>query len=356
MNLHTTTGRRDRSRLLLALVLLLLSACSRPRSYGELHEVTVLVDEGDWQAVGPAIEELFSPHWVTPEEEARVRFVRADPEQPQAVLNRRNLLIVGAGASGGKVAKLLEDILKPEVLERIRSEQGFLFARADAFARNQQLVILAAPDGASFRRQCRERAGEVLDLFADLDNAAQLERLYRSFEQVTLEDSLENTWGFRMRIPPDWFLIQQEKDPAMVRLRRLYPDRWLTIHWTEGDDSLRHTEEGLREVRRRLGRVYLDKDYTDSTVGRFGVGRLGKRSTTLLEGFWGTDEFIGGGPFLLWSWYDARAGAAGRTYYIDAAVLNPAGPKGPYLHQLGTIAGTFQGHPDEQLAVESTTP
>jgi hypothetical protein len=77
------------------------------------------------------------------------------------------------------------------------------------------------------------------------------------------------------------------------------------------------------------------------------VGRLGNRSTTLLEGFWGTDEFIGGGPFLLWAWYDPRAGSAGRTYYIDAAVLHPAGGKGPYLHQLSTIAGTFQGNNEE---------
>lgn len=279
---------------LLLLLVGLLAGCSRPRSYGELHEVTVLADEADWQAVGPVLEELFAPAWVTPEEEVQVRLVRADPEQPQAVLNRRSLLIVSAGPATGPVGRLLEGMLKAEVRESIRQETGFLFARQEAFARDQQLVILAAPDGTSFRRQCRERAGEILQLFLDHDTAAQLERLYRSFEQVELADSLERGWGFRLRVPADWFLIQQETEPALVRLRRLYPDRWITIHWVEGDDSLRHSEEGLREVRRRLGRVYYDKDYTEPSVGRFGVGHLGERSTTLLEGFWGTDEFIGG--------------------------------------------------------------
>ncbi|MCA9782139.1 MAG: DUF4837 family protein [Calditrichaeota bacterium] len=336
--------------VLLLLLLALASGCSKPRSIGELYEVTVLVDDADWQEVGPQLEELFSATWVTPEEEARIRMVRADPGRPQEALNRRNLLIVSAGPASGPVGQLLESMLKPEVRDRIAKEEGFLFARDEAFARDQKLAILAAPDPVSFRRQCGERSGEILDLFEANDQAAQLERLYRSMEQTVLEDSLRTSWGFTFRVPVDWFLIQQEEEPRMVRLRRLYPDRWLTVHWVAGDDSLRLSEEGMREVRRRLGRAYYDKDYTEPSVGRFGVSSLGQRSTTLLEGFWGTDDYIGGGPFLLWAWFDPKAGPAGRTYYIDAAVLHPAGGKGPFLHQLRTIAGTFLGNRDELAA------
>ncbi len=332
--------------LLLPLLAGLLS-CGKPRGWGELYHVTVLADSSDWERAGQAIEELFAPEWIGPQPERILEFIQADGKAPQEILNRRNLLIFRAGPAEGPTGRMLDKLLSADVRDRIQQEEGFLFAREEAFALEQQLVILAAPTALSFLRQTRERAADIRGLFLEHSRRLQHEGLYRRMEQEDLADSLQQVHGWKLRLPVDWFLIQDEEHPRFLRFRRLNPDRWITVHWVEGEDSLRHSEAGLRQVRNGLGRFYNDKEACVPEVGRFGLSRLGERSVQQLEGLWGTDAFIGGGPFLFWSWYDPLAGASGRTYYIDAVVLNPGGDKGPFLHQLRTIASTFRGHVDE---------
>lgn len=332
----------------LALLALLLGAlaCSRPRSWGEPFQVTVLADSLDWAAVGPLVEEIFAEEWVAPQPERKLSWVLGDPARLEEFLNRRNLLLVSAGPAEGPVGRFLERLLDATSRDRVQREEAFLFTRDDAFARGQRLGILAAPTVLAFRTQLRAQLEDVRGLFIRHDRERQAENLFGSWQQTALADSLASALGFRLKIPADWFLVQGSEDPAFVRLRRMSPDRWIAVHWVEGDDSLRASEAGLREVRRRLGRVYWDKDYSEPEFGRFSQVELNGRPASLLEGLWGTDEHLGGGPFLFWGLFVPGAGpdpAAGRTYYIDAVVLNPGGDKSPFLHQLGTIASTFEG-------------
>lgn len=339
--------RRTAAGALAALVLALaLAGCGRPRSWGEPWQVTVLADSLDWAAVGPLVEGIFAEEWIGPQPERKLDFVLGDASRLEEYLNRRNLLLLSAGPADGQVGRFVQRLLDTPSKDRVQREEAFLFSRDDAFARGQRLGLLAAPTALAFRRQLRAQLADVRALFLSHDVERQAEDLFGAWQEKALADSLAEAIGFRLKIPADWFLVQGVEDPAFVRLRRMSPDRWIAVHWVEGDDSLRSSAAGLREVRRRLGRLYWDKDYTEPDLGRFSETTLNGAPATLLEGLWGTDEHLGGGPFLLWGLFVPGAGAdpaAGRTYYIDAAVLHPGGAKSPFLHQLSTIASTFEG-------------
>jgi hypothetical protein len=360
--MNSTHARRAAICLLLALMVA-AAGCSRPRSWGEPWQVTVLADSADWASVGPLVEEVFAAEWIGPQPEALLDWVRGDESRLEEFLNRRNLLLLGSGPPAGPVGRFLQGLLGTEVRDRIQREEAFVFRRDGAFARDQRLVILAAPTVLSFRNQLRQQGAQVRELFLEHERTRQAADLFGPWQQQALADSLEGLHGFRLGIPADWFLVQAMEDPAFVRLRRLGPDRWITVHWIDGPDSLWASEEGLREVRRRLGRHYWDKDYTEEELGRFSQVELNGQPATLLEGLWGTDERLGGGPFLLWGLRSggSAADSTGRSYYIDAAVLHPGGPKSPYLHQLSTIAASFEGRIPESRRPgrphpERTTP
>ena len=341
--------------ILLTLAVILAAGCTKPRSWGELYEVTVLADHADWERIEAQVDELFDVRWITPQDERSLGWERGDPQRLEEYLNRRNLLVIGTGPAQGPVRDFLAGILSTELKDQIQREEHFALAREGAFALDQQLLILAAPTVLSFLDQLEEWGPDVRRTFIRHERRLQREGIYRHDEQDELADSVETICGSRLRVPLGWFIAQVDEQADFLRLRRVAPDRWITIHWVQGDDSLRHTEEGLRAVRTRLGRRYLDLDYCEAGYGRFSLTRLGSHSASLFEGLWGTDEYLGGGPFLCWALYLPGAGgppqdelrkggnSTGRTYYIDAAVLNPGGRKSPFLHQLTTIVETFGG-------------
>ncbi len=346
---------RSRIFLLLTIVLMvLMAACSRPRAMGQRYEVTVLADTTARALLKPLVEELFSDVWISPQMEPRMSVRWADPAQLEREITARNLMLVGTGGEG-TVATFLESILSADVRDRVQAEEAFVFARQDAFARGQQMLILAAPNVDSFRRQLSTWQEDIRQRYLDHEWSETLATQKTGREHQALADSLAATCGFSLPIPPDWFVVQEVADPAFLRLRRLSPDRWITIHWVEGEDSLWTTEAGLREVRARLGRRYWDKDYSEAEFGRFSRPRLGGHQASLLEGLWGTDARVGGGPFLFYALHvpGAAGRPAGRTYYIDAAVLHPGGPKSPFLHQLSCLVSAFRVTDERGKTIES---
>lgn len=352
-------AQRTPGVLLLTLTLLLLAtACTRPRSEGERYEVMVLADSTRHAALSPVLDSLFADQWMTLMPESRLAWRWADPAQLDLYLSRRNLLIAVDGPAEGPVGRFLENLLGAGVQDRIRKEEAFLFRKPEAFARDQLLLILAAPTPESFQRQARERTAEVRTQFLEHEQAAEREGYRSTRLQKALEDSLALACGFRLSIPPDWFVVQGVEQPPFIRLRRLNPDRWITVHWSEGPDSLRLTEEGLRSVRVRLGRLFWDKDFPEAGHSRFSTVRINGLEATLLEGIWGTDAYVGGGPFLLYAVHVPGAAGLpqGRTFYIDAAVLNPGGPKSPFLHQLSQLVATFAGTDAEGKAIGPLQP
>lgn len=356
--MRSTSLRRRRWRTT-GLLLLALSclACTRPGAEGEPYEVLVLADSARHAAMEPMLDSLFAQHWLTSPPEPLLAWRWATPATPDLHLTHRNLLILSDGAPVGPVGRFLDEVLGAGMRDRIAKEEAFLFRKPDAFAQGQLLLILAAPNPASLLRQTRRRADELRAQFLDHEQATERAAFQGAAPQKELEDSLALACGFRLGIPAEWFVVQGSVSPPFIRLRRLNPDRWITVHWVDGADSQRLDESGMRSVRSRLGSCYWEREQPDPGPGRFRQLRLNGLETSLLEGSW-SDGQSRGNPFLLYAVHvpGVLGLPQGRTFYIDAAVRNPGGARSPYLHQLDQLVAGFAGADPEGRAIGPLQP
>ena len=342
-----------------ALTLLLL-ACSRPEADGRPYEVTVLADRARQAALAPLLDSLFAETWVSSPPERKLAWRWGDPEHLAADQCRRNLILVLDGPAAGTVGRFAEELLGAGMRDRVSQGEVFLLRRPGAFARRQLLVILAAPDPAAFRRQLLQRRLELRALFDEHEAGLDRLALRPTRLQLQLEDSLALSCGFRLDIPGDWFVIQGGTAPTFIRLRRLNPDCWITVHWVDGPDSQRLDPAGLWAVRDRLGGLFWEKEACRPGGARFSRTRLGGLEATLLEGTLASAAAPAeaAGPFLCWALHVPGAAGLpqGRTFYIDAAVRCPDEPRSPWLHQLTTLVSTFAGTDAEGRAIGPLQP
>lgn len=347
-----------RCALRFALLLLVLAAsCARPEATGEAWVITVLADSSRQASLAPLLDELFAQRWISPRPEHRLSWRWGDAAHPDASLGARNLLLLHDGVAAGPVAQLVDEVLDAAQRDRVRKEESFLFRQPEAFARGQLLLILAAPGAASFQRQFRA-AGEGLRLpFMEHEEKLARAGLRHSALQQSMEDSLALACGFRLAIPDHWFVIQGAEDPAFIRFRSLDPDRWITVHWVDGLDSMTQSPAALLEVRQRLGAAYLDKDISHMQPLRVDTLRLNGLRATRLEGLW-TSPSLPGASFLFHAVHvpGARGLSQGRTFYIDAAVARHEGPLSPHLHELDLLVSTFAGTDAEGRPVGPLQP
>lgn len=336
--------RRRGLRLALAawLVAFLATACTRPEATGAPYGVAVLADRHRQAELAPLLDSLFAATWVTDPPERLLRWHWADPDHLDAHLVERRLLVLADGPPEGPAGRFLDDLLGAGGRDRVRQGQVFLLRHRDAYARGQLLLVLAAPDPDSFKRRLREQAAAIrLELLAAERQWAGA-GLRAAARQRRLEDSLALACGFRLSLPPEWFIIQGGVDPPFLRLRRLNPDRWLTVQWTEGRDSLAAGER-LRQARARLAARYWERELTDPRAGRLDTIRLNGLPAVRLSGLWRAASGGPGEPFLFHALHvpGAAGRPQGRTFYIDAEVWCPGEPRSPYLHELEALVATF---------------
>ena len=130
-------------------------------------------------------------------------------------------------------------------------------------------------------------------------------------------------------------------EDGYVWLRRLYPERWIFIHWIEkGDTSMLNTDWVVRE-RERLEKAYMEgEEVSEHYLVSFRSEFLG-RDAVVTTGLWEQKEKEVGGPFKNYTFYDPLSG---RLYMIDLAIFAPeyAGQKLPFLKRMDIMAHTFR--------------
>ena len=324
--------------LLLTAILIFSSCNTKPGSLGYQNRLFVVADSSLWREAGDDLSAVFETEIVTPHTEKNFFVTQIPLDKLNAYKDRMNIVFMGLSSGTSDVDNYLKKYLPEEFRVGVDSDQYFYVFNDDMFARDQVGLIMYAKDVDAFRERLASFKLDIYNRFEEKYFTRLEKTMFERDEQRDLRKFLEKNYGWSVRLQQDYFLALQDIDNKFVWLRRINPNRWISIWETEGDSS-KLTIESIAAERNRMARAYYQGDVIEEEdLYLSDVDFIGQRAKKL-TGLWRNDSLLVGGPFRLYSWYDQENN---KIRYIDIAVMAPGKLKKPFLDQLEVIAHTFK--------------
>lgn len=320
--------------------LMMTSGCSfKPKTIGSDNELAILIDPDLRGMVENFLLEVFCPIVETPQPERRFipqfsGFEELGNHQRQEVL-----LIVGTLDGGGEISQFIRKILSPEVQSGVESGDYFIFEKRNEWARGQQMLILVATDVPTLKERLQTESKSLYQILDDHRSNKIKEELYSRLEEKKLAQEIRERYGFDLRIPHDYSLVREEPEEGWLRLKRLMPERWITL-WR----SPIFEEDPVDSAWAVAAWSQLTSKFADPLRMNWDYLRLREADVSgypglEMRGLWETVGPQGGGPFVCYLFFHPEEK---RVYLLEGEVYNPSGDKEPFLKQVEIILGTFQ--------------
>lgn len=328
------------SLLLLALVPLTLYDCDvKVTAMGYPNRIFVFADSTLWSEAEDDFRAVFEKEVATPHAENRFHVTWKPLEDLNTFKDRLNLFFLGIENEDTPVNNYVKGSLPQEFRDGVQKGEMFYFFADDLFARDQIGSFMYAKDRASFKRHFNRTKKDIYNRFEQKYFTRLKKEMYAQGEQKDLEKILASNYGWKVRVQHDYFIANQDKEEHYVWLRRIQPNRWLSVWKVKGDSSLIQ-RDSLIHLRNRMTETYYEGDTVEEGDTFISLATLGDdREAIKLTGLWRNDSLLVGGPFRMYGVYDEMEQA---LYLIDIAVMAPGQMKMPFLDQLEVIAGTFE--------------
>jgi hypothetical protein len=323
--------------LIAAFIGLFGCATFRDRPLGSRNQIVVIADESVWQAVADPLSRAYEREIRTPQPEKTYYLDHVQYAQLSDITRRPYILFVAPLKSPGPTSVFLSNALSPEATDGVNSGEYYVFEKPDLWARDQLVLFVTAPTLVNLIDRINEHANELYSLINDDRNQIVQSEMYSRLEQTDLEKKFRLKYGWQLRIQHDYVPIIDDSSRNLVMLKRSYPDRWLSIHWLDGDHDYLSLKE-VAAVRDTLGKWFPDPVFEYPDYYQYHAVDFRGRAAGLLTGLWATNSDIGGGPFFTYAIYDS---VLQRSFFLDGAVFAPQDDKEPYVRQLQIMARTF---------------
>lgn len=318
--------------------LLLFNSCEyKKTALGDDMQIFVFADSLLWLEIKEDVQETFYNYVFTPRAEKSFILSHRSLDKLNDLKGRQNLLFIGTLEKGSPVNDYLLSITPPEFVSRVENNNGFYFFKDNLFLQNQISLFMLAKNKNHFKENFLNNKRDIFNNFNKKYMARLEERMFEKGEQKDLEDYLIDNFGYKVRVQHDYFLATQEPDEKYVWLRRLDPDRWISI-WKRDQQDVGLSADSLFHIRNEMAAKYYDGDVivdeeTTVTQEKFADWQIKK-----LTGTWKNDSLLVGGPFRT---YVIPRPEEKAFYFVDIAVMEPTKDKKPFLDQLEVIAHTF---------------
>lgn len=316
----------------------LIAGCkSYTSAFGSERQIYVFADSLLWLQIKPQVAETFHSFIYTPRAERSFLITWKPLSKLGAFKDRLNLLFIGTTQDQNQVNDYINKIVPQEFLDNVNENKSFHFFKDDLFAQDQISMFMIAKDSLAFKRNFDILKNDIFDGFQKRYLARLGERMFKRDEQFDLEEILVKEYGYKVKVQHDYFIANQNLDEKYVWLRRLDPDRWISI-WRIASDSSIFNKDSLIKVRNEMTKKYYDGDVVVETETDLGLSNLKKREVHKLTGTWRNDSLYVGGPFRMYVIPNEQEDS---LYLLDIAVMAPTKDKKPFLDQLEVIASTF---------------
>jgi hypothetical protein len=182
----------------------------------------------------------------------------------------------------------------------------------------------------------------------------EADRLYRAVEEVRndrvrklilrygerkdVEAELKAEFGWSVKVPFGYRILEAQPDSGFVVLVKEDPNRWLWVYWESGVRPESLTDDWCIGKRDEITRRFFDGDRISPGDTQLAQTVFTGKLAVSMTGLWENERTWSGGPFKSYVFVDADLD---RLYFIDVGVYAPNKRKEPYLRQVDLMAQTF---------------
>ncbi len=329
---------RKLAGLLLIIMFAILSCGLKRDAIGEPDILIVVADSIDWQQTRDLVRETFAKVIPTPQPEEWYNIRRIPPERFSQFMEYKSILILSLLRENSASLRFIERVFSDDLVQSMKSGEVNVAKKENPWRAQQLLGVITAPGEEEFTRVMQQRGEEVRGYFDEIFSQRQREYLFGRYEQKRLENRLEQTYNWTIRIPRDWVIIKERPQENFFWIGRHLPIRWLSIHWDQVSQPVNIDSTTAIRLRKLVGQEQYGDIRTNTEYLRAEEITLDGRRAVRLRGLWEHEKEAKGGPFTGVAYYDPETQ---RLYYIDAQLFAPDMKKLVYLRQMEIIVGTF---------------
>ena len=326
----------------LLLILLLSLGCEDhlPESLGPARKLIVLADSTDWQRLEDPVREIFETVIYTPQAERVYEIERGDVNffQAHKHIMRKSLMVIAPLNADHPTSQFVKEILSPDVQNAIQHGQSTVSWKKEVWAKDQTLYVIS---GKNLESTIENLYMESDRLYRTLENSVDQSvrnNVYSFGERENVTKELADTYGWSVRVPFGYRILEAYPDSGFVVLARDNPNRWLSVYWEDNVHPDLLTEDWCIQKR------------DDITSRLFGGDRIVPGEVTInqteftgklafvLQGLWENEAAWKGGPFKSYAFVDVDLN---RLFFIDIGLYAPNKKKAPVLRQVDLVAKSF---------------
>lgn len=331
--------------LIISGVTMLFTGCADylPRANGPENEIQVFVAQNDLDAAKELLDKILSRVSIDVKQELYYLIKYRDPSQFEQLKSRHNIILFAiTGGVDDDGDRLLNQLISKGNLGTYLGDDQ-VWVMDDLFAVGQVVTIIKGNNINELRSDPKLKGNWLFDQF----DARYLERiadhLYDINELTDKTLEIFNHYGWTVRVPHDFLIIEEDRLANFIKLGRDYPLRWFSVHWVENKDEVSLQPNSVRSIIRNLAKRFFDTYHFIETKSRPWVLsqiKVNDREMWRVEGRWEakSETVTKGGPFISYIFYD---NITNQIYHMNMLLFNPGGKKLAFLREMEAMARTF---------------
>lgn len=324
--------------IIIIFILFIISCDTKTSSVGEFDHIIVFSDSTLYKEIEPDINQVFDKFIYTPHSEKSFLHKWVPLTLLENYSKRRNIILIGLLNQNDVVSEYVKKMLSPEIQDKILKGEIFEIFRENIYSYNQAGLILCAANKQKLISELRSQSDYIYQKFEDYHFGRLKEILFESAEQYDIEEFLVSEYGWKVRVPYSYQVVERSTNSNFVWIKRAEPSRSIFVYRTKGKKS-KIQEDWIRNVRDSLATVYFEGDSISAQDTYMLQTELNGIPAMKMVGIWQNHQQIIGGPFRTYVFFEEKFDY---IYFVDISVVAPGKRKKPFLDQLEVIANTFK--------------
>jgi hypothetical protein len=326
--------------IILFLTLALFFSCSdyKPLAGGSPIAIRTLVNPALWEKIEEDFSKKVEYEIRTPQIEQLFYFSPIALEEYKEYKDDKLVLLVATLDGKDEISTFIQNSISNDIRAKVEAGEQNFFYEYNKYADRQTYMLLITNNLEELKTFINENGSQVYQAVNKGFLTGQFEQIYNTAEEKELSDEIFKQFGFSLRLPHDYELIEIDTARHIIHLGVARPQRNIIIYWMDGGFNKIVDEKWALRMKYWLMQNQMDKIYIEKSYARYRTVDWNGVIVNNIRGLWGHPTKLLGGPFSLFYFYD---GVTNRTYIIDCMVFAPGQSKAVYLRQMEIVASTF---------------